>query len=371
MQYREYGKTGIKVSALSFGCMRLPMEDDHVKEEYTIKMLRHAMDLGVNYFDTAVSYCNQESQVVLGKAIKGRRDQLYISTKNPYKGSDSGEWRHLLEQSLERLDVDYIDFYHCHGLRWEQYVEGISQGPLAEARKAQEEGLFRYFCFSSHDYENIPKLIETGEFDGMTVQYNLLDRKNEDAIAQAHERGMGVTIMGPIGGGRLVASSQQIQNLIPGGSKSAPEVALRFVLSNPNVTIALSGMNSIEMVDENVVTGSRTEPLSAEERQHVLEMLEENKRLADLYCTGCDYCMPCEQDVDISANFQAMNYLRVYGLKEHAQRQYSRLGERKVDEEPAPAWAEACIECGECEPKCPQDIPIREQLEEVRKALGD
>lgn len=196
MQYREYGRTAIKVSPLGFGCMRLPMENDHVKEEYTIKMLRHAMDLGVNYFDTGVDYCKQESQIVLGKAIKGRRDKLYISTKNPHKGDDSKEWRRLLEESLERLDIDYIDFYHCHGLKWEQYVEGFSKGPIKEARKALEEGLFRYLCFSSHDWENIPKLIDTGEFAGMTVQYNLLDHKNEEAIAMAHEKGMGVVIMG-------------------------------------------------------------------------------------------------------------------------------------------------------------------------------
>ena len=371
MQYREYGRTAIKVSALGFGCMRLPMEDDHVKAEYTIKMLRRAMDLGVNYFDTAVHYCKHESQVVLGKAIKGRRNQLYISTKNPHKEDDSKEWRRLLEESLERLDIDYIDFYHCHGLRWQQYVEGFSKGPLAEARQAQEEGLFRYLCFSSHDYEHIPKLIDTGEFAGMTVQYNLLDRKNEEAIAMAHERGMGVAIMGPIGGGRLVAESEQIKRFIPGGSKSSPDVALRFVLSNPNVTIALSGMNSMEMVDENIATASRTEPLSAEEHQHVLAMLEENQRLADLYCTGCGYCMPCENGVDIPENFRLMNYHRLYGLTQIAQERYARLGNRKVDDEPAPAWAEACIECGECEPECPQDIPIREQLKEVQEALGN
>jgi predicted aldo/keto reductase-like oxidoreductase len=129
-------------------------------------------------------------------------------------------------------------------------------------------------------------------------------------------------------------------------------------------------MNSIEMVDENVATASRTEPLSDEERQHVLAMLQENQRLAELYCTGCGYCMPCENGVDIPENFQVMNYHRIYGLTGIARERYARLGERKVDDEPVPAWAEACIECGECEPKCPQDIPIREQLREVHEMLG-
>ena len=372
MQYREYGKTGIKLSALGFGCMRFPMEERHVKKEETIKMLHRAMDLGVNYFDSAVGYCNGESQIVLGKAIKGRRDNLYISTKNHYKGDDPEEWRRFLDQSLERLGIDYIDFYHLHGLTLEQYTDHLlPNGPIDEARKAKEKGLIKHLCFSSHDKpENIMKLIDTGEFEGILVQYNLLDRHNEEAIAYAHEKGLGVVIMGTVGGGRLVPPSEKVQSVVSGEVKSTPEVAIRFVLSNPNVTVALSGMNSIEMVEENVATASRPEPLSAEERQRILDMLEENKRLEELYCTGCEYCMPCPNGVDIPGNFSAMNLLRVWGLKELAKRRYARLGRRKKDGEPAPAWAEACVECGECEPKCPQDIPIIEQLKEVVEPLS-
>lgn len=374
MQYREYGKTGIKLSALGFGCMRFPMENEHVKEEETIEMLHRAMDLGVNYFDSAVMYCKGESQIVLGKAIKGRRDDLYISTKNHYKGDDRDEWRNFLDQSLERLDIDYIDFYHLHGLTYEQYSEHLlPNGPMDEARKAKEEGLIKHLCFSSHDKpENIIKLIDTGEFEGMLVQYNLLDRRNEDAIAHANDNGLGVAIMGTVGGGRLVPPSEKIENMIEGEVKSTPELAVRFVLSNPNVTVALSGMNSIEMVEENVATASRPEPLSDEERQQILDSLEENKKLEELYCTGCGYCLPCPNGVDIPANFSAMNMLRVWGLEKVAKERYARLGRRTDDDdEPAPAWAEACVECGTCEPKCPQDIPVIEQLKEVAEALSD
>ena len=215
------------------------------------------------------------------------------------------------------------------------------------------------------------KLIDTGEFEGMLCQYNLLDRLNEEAIAHAHEKGLGVAIMGPVGGGRLVAPSERIQEIV-GGAKSTPEVALRFVLSNPNVTLALSGMNSIAMVEENAATVSREETLTAEEKQKVLGMLTETKRLSDLYCTGCNYCMPCPNDIDIPANFSAMNYHRVWGLEEHARQLYERLGKKKKpDGTVVEAWAEACIECGECEPKCPQNIPIREQLKETAAALGE
>jgi hypothetical protein len=372
LQYKEYGKTGDKVSALGFGAMRLPMVEGHVDMELAVSIIRRALELGVNYVDSAVGYCNGESQIAVGKAIKGRRDKLFVSTKNHYRGESADEWQECLDQSLERIDVDYIDFYHLHGLRWEVYQKQLGSGkPIERFRKAKDEGLIRHMCFSSHDDpENIKKLIDTGEFEGMLVQYNLLDRHNEEAIAYAHEHDMGVAIMGPVGGGRLVAPSDQIQNMV-GEAKSTPEVALRFVLSNPNVTLALSGMNSLQMVEENVATASREEPLSEQERIQVLEALEETKRMADLYCTGCGYCMPCPNDVDIPENFRMMNYHRMFGLTEYAKEQYKRLGKkRKRDGEIVEAWAEACIECGECEPKCPQNIPIREQLKETASTLG-
>lgn len=373
MQYKEYGKTGDKVSRLGFGLMRLPMVGDHVNMDLSVRLIRRAIQLGVNYLDSAVMYCKSESQVAFGKGIKGLRDKVYVSTKNHYKGESVDAWQQHLDDSLERIDIDYVDFYHLHDLRWEQYQNMLGKNkPIERFRKAKEEGLIRHKCFSCHDTpENMMKLIDTGEFDGLLCQYNLLDRNNEEAIAHAREKGMGVVIMGPVGGGRLVAPSERIQEIV-GGAKSTPEVALRFVLSNPNVTLALSGMNSITMVEENAATASREEPLTAEEKQKVTDMLEETKRLSDLYCTGCSYCMPCPNDIDIPANFSAMNYYRVWGLEEHARQLYKRLGKkRKPDGTVVEAWAEACIECGECEPKCPQNIPIREQLKETAAALGE
>jgi len=156
-----------------------------------------------------------------------------------------------------------------------------------------------------------------------------------------------------------------------GSSKSTPEVALRFVMSNPNVTVALSGMNSIAMVEENSATAGREETLSGDERQGILDALEETKNPSDLYCTGCGYCLPCPNDIDIPANFSAMNFYKVWGLEEYARGQYKNLGSKKnADGEKVEAWAEACIGCGKCEPKCPQEIPIREQLKETAEALG-
>lgn len=372
LQYTEYGKTGDSVSRLGYGLMRLPMVGDHVDMELSIALIKRAIELGITYLDSAETYGNGESQIAFGKGIKGLRDKIFVSTKNGYKGESGDEWRKALDTSLERIDVDTIDFYHSHGLSWDQYQGMLGKGgPMEQFRKVKEEGLIRHMCFSCHDSpEGMMKLIDTGDFDGLLCQYNLLDRNHEKAIAHAHKKKMGVVIMGPVGGGRLVPPSGQIQNMVK-GSGSTPEVALRFVLSNPNVTIALSGMNSLAMVDENVATASRKAPLTAAERQKVLDALEETKSLSGLYCTGCGYCMPCPNGIDIPGNFSAMNYHRVWGLEKLARGWYKSLGTKKKDDTTIEAWAEACVECGECEPKCPQDIPIIEQLKETHAALGE
>ncbi len=366
MQYKAYGKTGSKVSVLGFGAMRFPKVKGRVNSDIFVEMLKHAFDRGINYVDTAATYLQGKSELAVGRALKGRRDKVFVATKNNYKGKSADEWQEYLDQSLVRLDTDYIDFYHLHALRWDVYRRQLGPGkPIEQFKKAREEGLIRHMCFSSHDkQEGIKKLIDTGVFDGMLVQYNLLDRRNEEAIAYAHEKGMGVAIMGPVGGGRLAAPSERVCNMV-GGAWSTPEIALRFVLANPNVTLALSGMNTMKMVEENTATASREEPLSSEERQGVLEALGETQRLLELYCTGCGYCMPCPNNVDIPGNFNLMNYFRVWGLEKYARERYKRMEKNKKRR-----WAEACVECGECEPKCPQNIPIRERLKETAATLG-
>jgi len=365
MQYRTFGNTGIKISALGFGAMRLPKDED-----YAVRCIQRSFELGVNYLDTAAGY--GESERICGRALKGWRNKVYVSTKNWISDPSGDAWQAQFERSLQRLDIDYIDFYVVyHSASWDGYNEKFKnpgQG-LERALKARDEGLIKHITMSTHDTpENIKKLIDLGLFEGMTVQYNLLDRRNEEVIEYAHEKGLGVVIMGPVGGGRLAAPSEKIKSMLPGQVKSTPELALRFVLSNPNVTCAISGMNSLEMVEENCATASREEPLSAREREAVVAALEENKRLSELYCTGCNYCMPCPNGVGIPENFRLMNLHRVWGLTELAKEGYRKLGEEHPEK-----WlpASACVECGECEPKCPQKIPIIAQLKETAEALGD
>jgi len=374
MQYRELGITGIKISALGFGAMRLPTKKVNDKDvfdhEAGVELIHRYLDLGGNYVDTAPYYCEKESEIIVGKALKGRRDQAYLSTKNPIENASGDDWRKRLESSLTKLDTDYIDFYHMWGISWKTFTESIDVpgGPLEAARKAKEEGLIRHLAFSFHDdAANMLKIIDTGHFETLLCQYNLLDRSNEAGIAHAKEKGLGVIVMGPVGGGRLGYPSEVIQNLLPEKKASSPELALRFVLANQGVSCALSGMGSMDMVNQNIATASREEELSEEELQAISTSLEENKRLADLYCTGCNYCMPCPQGVNIPMNFSLMNHHRVYKLTEHARSQYAQIG--KVP------WlqgkpASDCIECGECEPKCPQKIPIIKQLQETAEVLA-
>lgn len=369
MVYRPFGNLGYQVSALGFGAMRLPEDRDEA-----VRVMQRAFELGVNYLDTAYGY--GESEVKCGMALKGWRDRVLVSTKNPcWEDPTVDGWWRRLEESLTRLDIDCIDLYAIwHAINWQAWEEHIAPAGkiLDAAHRAQEEGLIKHIGYSVHDTpENVLRIVETGAFEFMIVQYNMLDRSNEQAIARAHDLGMATIVMGPVGGGRLAGLSPELAAMVPGGVAGNPEAALRFVLSNPNVSTAISGMSTVEMVEENVRTASREDPMSPEERARVEQALDEAQRFAQLYCTGCGYCMPCPHGVDIPGNFQLMNYHRVYGLTEHARSRYAhKPREREEGDERARLYAGACIECGECEPKCPQGIPIIRQLKETHEALS-
>ena len=373
MIYRELGNTGLKVSQLGFGAMRLPMVGEgpaaYIDREKAIPIIHRALEAGVNYIDTAVFYSNNDSQRAVGDAIAlwGRREQLVISTKNHYFGEDEREWWKNLEQSLVRLRVSYIDLYNFHGLSWKGYQENVvGRGMGKWMEKAHKQGIIRHICNSFHDNNDaLRKIVDTGFTASVTVQYNMLDRQLEDGIAYARSKGVGVVVMGPVAGGRLGATSDVLARLVPGVTH-VPELALRFVLSNPNVTVALSGMSSLEQVEQNVATAASEVTLSDQENAAIREHLERLKAVADSFCTGCRYCLPCPQEVNIPSIFDKYNWGRAYGLWDPARAGYENIS--KVSWEPGKR-ADACIECGACEKKCPQHLPIMKQLKEAHEAL--
>jgi predicted aldo/keto reductase-like oxidoreductase len=283
------------------------------------------------------------------------------------KERDDG--RRFLEKQLERLDTDRIDVYHLHGIGKDQLRDTVDRFHLIDDMlKAKDEGLIRHLSFSFHDKpEEMLPIIDRGCFSSVLCQYNLLDRSNEEAIAYAKSKGLGVIVMGPVAGGRLKNRSEILEKAVEGRAIKTPELALRFVLSNPNVDCALSGMETLQMVDENVCAAADATPLSAEEKSAIEQMADELKKLADLYCTGCGYCMPCPQGVNIPKNFEFMNYYNVYGLKEAARERYAQIGKPWIA---SGKDASHCTECGACMEKCPQKIPIIERLKETRSALG-
>jgi len=361
MQYRDFGSTGVKVSALGFGAMRLPVfgegDNEKVNLDKAVPVIQRALDLGINYIDSAWAYHNGTSEAAVGEAIAGRdRSSLYISTKNPLD-TDLKEWRKRLDIQLERLKTDYIDFYHFHGLMWREFTKKVlPEGYLKELQRAKDQGLIRHISFSCHDNpRNMTKLIDTGEFSSMLVQYNLLHRLNDQAIAHAREKGMGVAVMGPVGGGRIAFLSR----LKPREGRTVPELALRFVWANPNISVALSGMSDTAMVEENAATADIEGPLTKVENEDIQIMLDQLDGLEDLYCTGCGYCMPCPNGVDIPTNFLLLNYARYYTFGDGIEQAYN-LGLK-----PAKASADFCIECEECLEKCPQNIPIPERMKDV------
>jgi predicted aldo/keto reductase-like oxidoreductase len=374
MLYHDFGKTGAKLSRLGFGAMRLPIQKDEKGRitgiDESAELIRYALDKGVNYVDSAFYYCHSESETAVGRALKGLpRESVFISTKNPLENACGSCWWLRLQLALRRLDCGYIDFYHFHGLSWEGYQTRClgEGGPMAQARKAREQGLIRHLSFSCHDTpENCIKLIDTGEFDSLLVQYNLLDRQYAPSLHHAHEKGLGTVVMGPVGGGRLGVPSEVIARAT--GAVSTPEAALRFVWASPDIDVAISGMGDRRMVDENVATAERGEPLSDAEVARIDRLYEENKKLLDLPCTGCGYCQPCPQGVAIPRIFQYLQWHSAFDLKEASRQRYGWLGTGWEEKnKPAPA----CTECGECEPKCPQKIPICAKLKEAHKILGE
>lgn len=365
MQYKQFGKNGPMVSRLGFGCMRLPYvgegKDKRADDEKCLPILQRAYELGINFFDTAWGYINRDGQRIVGKGVKPFRDKIYLSSKLPAgEVQQPGDFRRKLEMSLRELDTDYIDFYHMHALSADRFEHAKKMQMDLDMLKAKEEGLIRHISFSFHDRpEVMVQIADRGIFDTVLCQYNLIDQTNEQVMRTLADRGVGVMVMGPVGGGAIAAGGEEFLRLYDTPAQSAVELALRFVLGYDAVSLALSGMQSVEMVEQNVALAERACAVTPAEREGYKATNDKLRAMQDLYCTGCNYCDVCPQGIHPAKHFRYYMRARTWGVYDAMKRDYL---EDEFDKE-----SEKCVACGACAAHCPQHIDIPARLREARE----
>jgi len=375
MQYRRFGALGWQVSALGFGAMRLPTlgQPDAIDEPEAIRMLRYAIDHGVNYVDTAYPYHGGKGERVVGLALQdGYRERVHLATKLPVmRVTCADDFDRFLDEQLERLRVSYLDLYLFHGLRRARWEIVEHFGLLARAERALADGRIHHLGFSFHDSLELFEQIIDG-YDNWSmcqIQYNYMNETEQagtEGLRYAAARGLAVAVMEPLLGGRLAnppAAVQRIWDEAP-VRRSPAEWALQWVWNQPEVSVVLSGMSTMAQVEENVAAAERSAvgALSAEELAIVGRVRDAYAGLAPIPCTRCGYCMPCPNGVDIPTNFNIYNEGHMYAEPERARWRYQRLAET--------ARASACIACRQCEEQCPQHIPISEWMPTVDEVLA-
>lgn len=384
MQYRKLGKSNINVSVLGFGCMRLPVIEkgyEHlpvmqkpVDEEEAEKLLVYAVEKGINYFDTAYIYHGGKSEEILGRAIKPYRQKVFIATKLPSMAVEKREdIEKFIDEQLERLDTDYIDFYLLHGLTSRLWPMMKEYGSLEFLDKLLSDGRIRHAGFSFHDEVKVFKeIVDSYDWTMCQIQYNYFDENRQagkEGLQYAAGKGLGVVIMEPLRGGRLTEKvPPTVQSIWDSAeTKRTPaEWALKWVFNHPEVSLALSGMNAMQQLLENIKTAESTGPSSLNKKD--LELIgrvqDEYTELMDVNCTGCAYCMPCPNGVNIPSIFDTYNDYHMFEDQERAKISYNFML-------PEEQQASACVECGECEEKCPQNIKIMDELKKVHSKLYD
>ena len=376
MKYRKLGKLDWKVSVLGFGAMRLPLADKEtqkVDEPEAIRMMRYAIDQGVNYVDTAYPYHQGKGEGIVGDALKdGYREKVRVTTKMPVWLVEKAEdFDRYLKEQLERLQMQKLDFYFLHGLTGERWAKVRDLGVLRWAEKAMAKGRFDHLGFSFHDnFEAFKQIVDA--YDNWTsaqVQYNYMDVDNQAGrrgVEYAAGKGLAVIVMEPVRGGQLANPRGPVAGVWErAATKRTPAAwALSWVWNQPEISVVLSGMSTMEQVVENVVLAGKARPgmLKPEELKLIDQAREAYKALAPIPCTGCRYCMPCSTGVEIPDIFEMYNEAMIYEDPREARWMYGRLKEEQR--------ANACVQCGECAEACPQKIDIPGWLEKVHPFLA-
>ena len=380
MQYRSFPKIDWKPSALGFGAMRLPIIDnDPTKVNVTeaVNMIRYAIDNGVNYVDTAYFYHGGNSEIAVGQALKdGYRQKIRLATKFPAREANSADdFDRVFQKQLERLQVDSIDFYLLHGLQLPLWVKLNSMGILKWLEAQQSSGKIRYVGFSFHDeYPAFQKIVDA--YDNWTfcqIHYNFMDdnyQAGTRGLEYAASKNIGVIVMEPLRGGLLARRPpQSVEEVWKHAQiqRSPVEWALRWVWDHPQVSLLLSGMSTMQQVEENVEYASRAG--NSHLNKYELDLIERVKTAykgaCPIPCTGCRYCMPCPNGVAIPQIFRIYSEMTMYDEPEMAKKRYSG-GPMALK---PTQWASNCVECGKCVEACPQRIDIPTWLKKVHSEL--
>lgn len=376
MLYRELGSTGENISILGLGCMRFPVLNGNygaVDLKQTVSIIRNAIDNGVNYLDTAYPYHNGQSETAISEALNdGYRDKVFVADKLPsWLVQKREDMDYYLEEQLNRLNMDQIDFYFLHSIKEDSWQNLEFLGVLEFLDNAKDDGRIKYTGFSFHgELELFFDVIDSYNWDVCQVQYNIVDENyqaGKEGIRYASNQGIGVVVMEPLRGGNLVnmipTEVQEIWDLAP-VKRSPAEWCLKYLWDQEEVDVVLSGMSSLEDLYENlkIAESGLANSLMPEEHEIIREVQSAYRQRKEIDCTQCGYCMPCPSGVNIPGNFQRLNNVYMFQDVDNARMNYYML---LKDEE----RASNCNKCGECEKLCPQMIPIKNILKKVRKTF--
>ncbi len=380
MQYRSFGRLDWKVSALGFGCMRFPTTDGdrmspNIAEAEAVGMVRHAIDNGVNYLDTAYPYHGGQSEIVVGRALLGGyREKVRLATKLPiWMVEGPTDFDRLLNEQLKKLQTDHIDFYLLHALSHERWQDVVLKHKLLDcAEAALADGRIRHLGFSFHDvYESFPEIVNgTDLWSFCQIQYNYMDTENQAGtrgLKLAADKGLAVVVMEPLMGGRLADPPKDVAESM----RSFPvrrfpvEWALDWLWDQPEVSVVLSGMSDMAQVEENLrlADQSRVGYFGAADHALIADAKKKYEARTAIPCTKCSYCMPCPNGVYIPANFDFFNYAHLFDDVAGGRFRYQVfLTEQQRSGN--------CIACGVCEELCPQKIAISDQMAKVTALLA-
>ncbi|HEY3426069.1 MAG TPA: aldo/keto reductase [Negativicutes bacterium] len=384
--YRKYGKTNEQVSVLGFGCMRLPIiggDQTNIDEEKAIKMIRHSIDEGVNYVDTAYPYHGTgmakggASELLVAKALKdGYRERVKLATKLPsWLIKTRADMDKYLNEQLERLETDTIDFYLVHTLNLRTWPILKAAGITEFLDQAIKDGRIKYAGFSFHERVGLFKeIVDSYDWSFCQIQYNYLDENyqaGKEGLEYAAKKGLGIAIMEPLRGGKLAENlpEEALSLFRQADVKRTPaEWALRWVWNHPEVSVVLSGMTTMEHVTENikVAEAAAANSLTAKEVNIIDKVKAIYKEKIKVNCTGCAYCMPCPSEVNIPGCFTVYNDYSLFAGEPETKERYKFFYNFRIGTE---AHASKCVECGQCESHCPQGIEIRQELKNVREAF--